>query len=140
MPRQRWQTQARETRILGMHTDQNGKPEPAEVRKHLYRLLEASDVAERGLPGCVITEYKRCGRARCRCRRGRLHGPYYYWYGRLLGVTWKKYLKRGDAPRVMALCRLQRDRRWTKARTRTMLREFKREMRRLDLALGLAGY
>ncbi len=141
MPRQHWQTRYQVGRILGVQSDQKAQRlTAADIRKRLYLLLDAPETQEQGLPGAVTTEYKRCGRARCRCRRGQLHGPYYYWQGRMLGVTWKKYLKRADAPRVMALCRLQRDRRWTKARTRAMLREFKRTMRQIDLTLDLVGY
>jgi hypothetical protein len=29
------------------------------------------------LPGSVHLEWKRCGKANCRCRLGRMHGPYY---------------------------------------------------------------
>ncbi len=141
MPRQHWQTRYWAGRILGVQNDQKAQRlTAADIRKRLYRLLDAPEAQEQGLPGAVTTEYKRCGRARCRCRREQLHGPYYYWQGRMLGVTWKRYLKHADVPRVMALCQLHRERRCTRARTRAMLREFKREMRRLDLALGLTGY
>ena len=138
--RHHYETRYRAGRLLGMQSDQNVESaDAAEIRQRLYRLLAAPDVEETGLPGCVITEYKRCGRPGCRCGTGQLHGPYYYWYGRSLGHTWKKYLKRAEAPRVVALCRLYRDRRWTRAKTRALLRDFKRSMRQLDLALDLLG-
>ena len=108
--------------------------------KRLYALLDAPDVAERGLPGCVITEYQRCNKPRCRCRHGLLHGPYYYWYGRLRGVTWKKYLRREEAPRIVAFCQRHRDQRWTRARSRAFLRELKRNMRQLDALLDEVGW
>jgi hypothetical protein len=34
------------------------------------------------LPGAVCIQWKRCGKANCKCSNGMLHGPYYYrfWY------------------------------------------------------------
>ncbi len=37
-----------------------------------------------GMPGHLEAKYVRCGKPRCRCARGELHGPYYrraYWAG-----------------------------------------------------------
>ncbi len=140
MPRQYWQTRYRAGRILGVQSDQKvQRLSAADIRKRLYLLLDAPETMEWGLPGAVTTEYKRCGRARCRCRAGQLHGPYYYWQGRLLGVTWKRYLKRAEAPRVMALCQLRRDRHWTRARSRALLRDFRRGWRQVEAALALVN-
>ena len=141
MPRHVYNVTPGAERILRMQSGENAEPRlnAAELRKRLYRLLSDPATAEQGLPGAVLTQYQRCRHARCRCRRGQLHGPYYFWAGRMFGVTWKKYLRREDAPRVKALCRLYRDRRWTRAKTRALLRDFKRSMRQLDLALDLLG-
>jgi hypothetical protein len=119
--------QARARQVLGMQTgDFRPPPDAATVRKHLYALLDAPDAAERGLPGCVITEYKRCGKARCRSATGRPHGPYYYWNGRVFGITWKKYVSRAGAPRVAALCQLRREKRVTRAKAREAIRVLRR--------------
>jgi len=129
--------QVEAARILGMQSGENvAALTPELVRKHLFSLLDAPDIAERGLPGCVITEFKRCGRARCRCARGLLHGPYYYWYGRIFGTTWKHYLKREGAPRIIALCQLRRERRMTRQRLRASLRFLKAQWRYLDTLTG----
>ena len=128
-----WKEQMRAGQILGLQSGENAATsDAATVRKHLYALLDAPDIAERGLPGCVTTEYKRCGKPRCRCTTGRLHGPYHYWYGRLLGLTWKRYLKRADAPRVLALCQLRRDKHVSRARLRAAMRLLKERWRYLD--------
>lgn len=135
-----WKKQVAVGRILGLQTGENAARLPTdELRKHLYALLDDPTVVERGLPGCVITEYKRCGRARCRCTRGQLHGPYHYWYGRMLGLTWKRYLKRAEAPRVMALCRLRREKHVTRERLRFAMRFLKERWRYLDEALESMG-
>jgi hypothetical protein len=128
--------QFRAAQVLGMQIgDFRAPPDTGAVRKHLYALLGASEVMERGLPGCVLTEYKRCGKARCRCTTGQLHGPYHYWYGRLFGLTWKRYVKRAEAPRVRALCQLRRDRHVSRAKLRAAFRFLKAHWRYLDDAL-----
>jgi rubrerythrin len=35
------------------------------------------------LPGSVHQQYVRCGKAKCKCARGELHGAYYHFYARL---------------------------------------------------------
>ena len=123
-------------RLLGLQSGENVTTfDAAALRKHLCALLNAPDVAERGLPGCVTTEYKRCGKARCRCATGLPHGPYYYWYGRLFGLTWKRYVKRAEAPRVLALCQVRRDRHVSRAKLRAAFRFLKAHWRHLDDAL-----
>jgi hypothetical protein len=115
-----------------MQSDQIAEgPDLTAIRQRLSQLLDAEDVEERGLVGCVITEYQRCNKPTCRCRRGLLHGPYFYWYGRAFGITWKRYLKREDAPRVKALCELHRSRQYTRARLRAIRRELRQSWREL---------
>ena len=140
MPRHSYENRYRAGRILRMQSDEKPQALSADaMRQRLYLLLDDPETVRKGLPGCVITQYQRCRYANCRCRRGQLHGPYYFWYGRMLGWTWKKYLTREDAPRVMALCRLHREQRWTRARSRTLLRDFKRTLRQLDALLVAVG-
>lgn len=123
--------------ILGLQSGEKAKVvfDAAALRKHLSALLADPNVVERGLPGCVTTEYKRCGKARCRCTHGQLHGPYHYWYGRMFGLTWKRYLPREDAARVLALCQLRRDKHVSRARLRAAMRFLKERWRYLDDAL-----
>jgi hypothetical protein len=49
------------------------------------------------LPGSLFTRYGRCGKARCACRRGPGHGPYYVLSRRSRGVGGFAYL---DAARA----------------------------------------
>jgi hypothetical protein len=48
------------------------------------------------LRGSLHLEWKRCGRATCRCRDGNLHGPYYarHWWER--GRQRKAYVRARD--------------------------------------------
>jgi len=91
----------------------------------------ATDAAE-GLPGCVIAQYRRCGRPNCRCASGPQHGPYFFHYWRAGGTARKRYVARLDAPRVAALC----DRYRARAPSRRAVRRALRDCARLigDLA------
>src|SRR5437764_659420 len=92
MPRHSYENRYRAGRILRMQSDEKPQALSADaMRQRLYLLLDDPETVRKGLPGCVITQYQRCRYANCRCRRGQLHGPYYFWYGRMLGWTWKKY-------------------------------------------------
>ena len=50
------------------------------------------------LCGTIHAEYKKCGRPNCRCVRGALHGPFYYWHFRAGGRQRKSYIKKQDVP------------------------------------------
>ena len=54
--------------------------------------------------GCLIPQYVRCGKAGCRCRQGRPHGPYWYLrYRRFENGVWiqrKQYVPASDVDRV----------------------------------------
>ncbi len=84
------------------------------------------------LPGVVCVQWKRCGRARCRCARGALHGPYYYRYWREGGRLCKAYVKRGDVEAVRVACAKERE----INRTRRMVQALARDdWRRLTALL-----
>jgi hypothetical protein len=54
------------------------------------------------LPGVVCQQWVRCGRPGCRCARGHLHGPYYYYFSRVNGRLRKRYLRPADLELVRA--------------------------------------
>lgn len=45
------------------------------------------------LPGGIASCRVKCGRANCKCTKGELHGPYYYWRIQYNGKRRKKYIK-----------------------------------------------
>ena len=96
--------------------------QPKMARRYVFVSPEM-DVAE-GLPGCVIAQYRRCGRVNCRCATGRPHGPYFFHYWREGGRARKRYVARLDAPRVAALCARRRARRVSRRAARRLLGEF----------------
>ena len=61
------------------------------------------------LPGSLQPELKRCGKDRCRCAHGELHGPYWYRRWREGGQQHKKYIAPDELETVlMALAHWRR--------------------------------
>ncbi len=98
-----------------------------------YVFVSPETDAVEGLPGCVIAQYRRCGRPNCRCASGSQHGPYFFHYWRAGGTARKRYVARLDAPRVAALCDRRRARKISRRAVRCALRDCAR------LIGGLAG-
>jgi len=97
------------------------QPQPKTPGRYVFR---SADVDERdGIPGCVIAEYRRCGKARCRCARPGEppHGPYFYHFWREGGQAYKRYVARFDAPRVALHCERYRSRRLSRRAVRRAL-------------------
>lgn len=42
--------------------------------------------------GCYRLELVKCGKSYCRCKAGPVHGPYWYWYGRVAGRSVSRYV------------------------------------------------
>jgi hypothetical protein len=58
----------------------------------------------KSLPGTVCRQFVCCGRPRCACASGDLHGPYFYRFWREDGQLRKAYVKRADVAQVRAAC------------------------------------
>jgi hypothetical protein len=70
----------------------------------------------RSLPGVVCRQMTRCGNVKCRCRRGELHGPYYYRFWCEDGRMRKQYVPLSQVQQVTELCeRRQHEQREAKA-------------------------
>ena len=96
------------------------------------------------LPGYVCQQWKRCGKAKCRCASGRLHGPYFYRFGWQNGRQYKQYVRLTDVEAVRQACRAYRDQRVElraeRERVRaliTSLREYELQVR--ALLRGVSG-
>lgn len=72
-------------------------------------------------PSAVCKQYVKCGKAKCRCQRGQLHGAYWYLFWREGGRLRKRYIKRKDVARVKRACAAYRQ---EKKRHRDALRLF----------------
>lgn len=55
-------------------------------------------------PGYITSQMVKCGKDRCKCSRGELHGPYFYYrYWKLYHRTWiqkKKYVTEARADKL----------------------------------------
>ena len=109
------------------------QPQPKMARRYVFISPEVDAVE--GLPGCVIAQYRRCGRGNCRCATGPPHGPYFFHYWREGGRARKRYVARLDAPRVAALC----DRYRARAPSRRAVRRALRDCARLIAGLRAQG-
>jgi hypothetical protein len=56
------------------------------------------------IPGTVCLQMVRCGKKKCHCAKGELHGPYYYHFWRENGRLRKAYVKRSELDRVRTQC------------------------------------
>lgn len=56
------------------------------------------------LNGAVCAQYKRCGKANCKCARGELHGPYFYRFQWHEGKVIKEYVPLSQVKEVRAAC------------------------------------
>lgn len=75
-----------------------------ELLHELIRKAEVSDRSERVPPRKQVVEERivenktyrlegiRCGKEKCKCARGQLHGPYWYSYMRIEGRVKSKYI------------------------------------------------
>jgi hypothetical protein len=65
---------------------------------------ESTETLPKTLPGTVCAQWKRCGKAGCRCARGQLHGPYFARFWRENGRLRKAYVRKGDVEDVRGRC------------------------------------
>ena len=61
------------------------------------------------LAGVVVWQWVRCGRAGCRCAKGKLHGPYAYRVFREGNRLRKEYVPKHLAEKVTAACQARRE-------------------------------
>ncbi len=67
-------------------------------------MIKPPKTVPKTLPGAVVQQYVRCGKAGCRCAQGALHGPYSYRKWREGGRQRKAYVPVVDVVEVRAAC------------------------------------
>ena len=94
-----------------------------------------------GIPGWLVREYKKCGKANCRCARGQFHGPYFYHVVRdRYGRKHRQYVRQAEVARVRGLCLDERAKRLTRPSVRETIRTLKRLWEDLDDYLDKEGW
>lgn len=91
-------------------------------------------------PGCIQTQMVKCGKAGCKCNRGELHGPYFYYrYWKLYHRTWiqkKKYVNKAQAEKITkAIEKYKETLRWI---GENQYRALRRDIRS-NIKLGVTG-
>jgi hypothetical protein len=88
------------------------------------------------LRGSLHVEWKRCGKASCRCAGGALHGPFFYRHERREGCQHKIYVPAAQVEQVRAGLTEWRRLHPPARSTRMMLTELRRLLRIVD---GIRG-
>jgi len=83
------------------------------------------------LPGAVVAQYVRCGKAGCRCADGTLHGPYLYRFWREAGRLKKRYVPQSEADPVQAACRAWQEHQAIMRKARDRVRENRGKLREM---------
>lgn len=90
-----------------------------------------ADLQPKTLPGYVRAEMVKCGKARCKCARGELHGPYFYHFTWRNNRRAKSYIKRADVAAVKKACAAHRSLQRRLRADREQFRAFMCEAREL---------
>jgi hypothetical protein len=125
-----------------------GDRAPQKSEETLGQARRAGSLHEKGrsvrkiepLPGTLRAELVRCGKPACRCAHGQRHGPYLYHRWREDGRPRRRYVRPADAERVRAGLAEWRRLHPPARSTRELLRDMRRETRRLFRLLDLAGF
>src|SRR5215213_10827452 len=72
-----------------------------EIAKTLYKIP------------ALLTTWTRCGKPACRCKAGRLHGPYHALHWRDGTIQRRRYVRATDVPAVRAILEKRREQRAT---------------------------
>jgi hypothetical protein len=67
-----------------------------EIAKSLYKIP------------ALLSFWTRCGKPRCRCREGHLHGPYHALHWRDGAIQRRRYVRASDVPAVRAMLEKRR--------------------------------
>ena len=67
-------------------------------------MIKPQKTVPKTLPGAVVQQYVRCGKAGCRCAQGALHGPYSYRKWREGGRQRKAYVPATEVTDVRTAC------------------------------------
>ena len=84
----------------------------------------------------ICPQYRKCGKAGCKCNTGALHGPYFFYFYREDGKLKKTYIRKADAAQLWKSYYQGRLIRKHRTAERREFTELCRELRRLDRQLA----
>jgi len=102
-------------------------------RRRREKKLEETTTKIKPLRGGLEAQFKRCGKANCRCAKGQLHGPYYLRRWQRYGKRCSKYVKKDELSATFQAClEYKRNRR----ETRELIGSFNRNGNAVLKAMG----
>jgi hypothetical protein len=87
----------------------------------------------------ICQQFRKCGKAHCKCNAGQLHGPYFYYFYRVNGKLKKSYIRKADADELWESYSYWRELQKKRRADRKEFTEAYRELRRVDRLLSLLG-
>jgi hypothetical protein len=80
----------------------------------------------------ICQQFRKCGKAGCKCSAGALHGPYFFFFYRENGKLKKSYIRKADAAELWEAYSARREFQKRRAADRKEFTELCREMRRIS--------
>jgi hypothetical protein len=84
----------------------------------------------------ICRQYRKCGKAGCKCNRGALHGPYFFYFYRVDGKLKKSYIRKADAVKLWRKYSKQRQIQKQRKADRRGFTKLSKELRRIDKLLS----
>jgi len=84
----------------------------------------------------ICQQFRKCGKAGCKCNAGALHGPYFFFFYRENGKLKKSYIRKAEAKALWESYSRRRPIQKQRAVDRREFTELCREMWRLDRLLS----
>jgi hypothetical protein len=86
----------------------------------------------KSLPAAVCAQYVRCGKNRCKCVGGLLHGPYFYCFWREGGRLKKAYVRKSEGSKLWTRYSRQREIRRNRKADRKRFTLLSKDLRKID--------
>jgi hypothetical protein len=84
----------------------------------------------------ICQQFRKCGKAGCKCSAGALHGPYFFFFFREDGKLKKSYIHKADAAELWEAYSARRELQKRRAADRKAFTGLSREIRRIDRLLS----
>jgi hypothetical protein len=84
----------------------------------------------------ICRQYKKCGKAGCKCNQGVLHGPYFFYFYRVDGKLKKTYIRKADAAKLWEIQLKQRQIQKQRKADRRKFTDLSKNLRRMDRLLS----
>jgi hypothetical protein len=80
----------------------------------------------------ICQQFRKCGKAGCKCSAGALHGPYFFYFYRVDGKLKKSYIRKAEASKLWENYSKLRQVRKQHAADRRSFTKLRRNLRRID--------